>query len=206
MDYKAVFLKAFENIKRPGADSLLVWLLEETDFFTAPASARFHGSRPGGLVEHSVNVYDRLMEIAEREFRGMGEDGIPPLAIEPLAIMSLLHDLCKVNVYHEEVKRRKNAETGLWEEYVGYSYRDDLPLGHGEKSVYLIMRFMELNEEEALAIRWHMGAYDNAARGGSSTLTAAMESTELVWWLQEADMCATHIDEREAISNEWPRS
>lgn len=197
MSRKDEFIRAFGKIKRPGAEELLVWLLEETDFFTAPASTKYHGAYPGGLLEHTMNVYNRLQEIAERELLALGEFELPAYVEETVAIVALFHDLCKVNVYREEVRRRKNAETGIWEEHTAYIYKDGFPLGHGEKSLYQIMQFLPITEEEALAIRWHMGAYDSAARGGSKTLSEAMKASRLVWWLHEADMCATYIDEQE---------
>lgn len=106
------------------------------------------------------------------------------------------HDVCKAGVYHAETKRRRNPETGVWEDYLGYTFRDPLPLGHGEKSLYQIARFIRLEDHEALAIRWHMGAYDTAARTDLRDLSAAMDATPWVWRLHEADMCAAHIDER----------
>lgn len=113
-----------------------------------------------------------------------------------VAILGLLHDVCKAGVYHIERKRRRNPETGVWEDYLGYTFRDPLPLGHGEKSLYQIARFIRLEDHEALAIRWHMGAYDTAARTDLRDLSAAMDATPWVWRLHEADMCAAHIDER----------
>lgn len=115
---------------------------------------------------------------------------------ETVAILGLLHDVCKAGVYHIERKRRRNQETGVWEDYLGYTFRDPLPLGHGEKSLYQIARFIRLEDHEALAIRWHMGAYDTAARTDLRDLSAAMDATPWVWRLHEADMCAAHIDER----------
>lgn len=114
-----------------------------------------------------------------------------------MAVLGLLHDVCKVGCYHLETKRRKNKETGRWEDYQGYVFRDPLPLGHGEKSLFLIERHMDLTTEEALAIRWHMGAYDTSAAGARS-MDAAMAASPWVWRLQEADMCAAWIDEQEA--------
>ena len=117
---------------------------------------------------------------------------------ETVAVLALLHDVCKVNCYHTETRRRKNPETGYWEDYQTYAFRDPIPLGHGEKSLYLIQRHMDLEPEEALAIRWHMGAYDNAVKGDGRALSAAMEATPWVWRLHQADMCAAWVDEREA--------
>lgn len=137
-------------------------------------------------------------EITVRDALKGGSGDLWPEEEETVAVMGLLHDVCKLDVYHRETKRRRNKETGKWEDYQGYSYRDPFPLGHGEKSVFLIMRHMALTEEEALAIRWHMGAYDYAAKGGDKALDAAMDVTPWVWRLHEADMCASRIDERGA--------
>ena len=199
MDKKAEFLKIWtERVQRDCADALLAWLERETDFFEAPASSKHHGAHPGGLLEHSLNVYHRLRKITVIETYGFPL--APKLAEdveETVAILGLLHDVCKVGVYHTETRRRKNPDTGFWEDYQAYVFRDPLPLGHGEKSVYLIQRHMDLEPEEAMAIRWHMGAYDSAVKGGARDMGVAMNMTPWVWRLQQADMCATYVDERE---------
>nr|WP_325304988.1 TraI domain-containing protein [uncultured Dysosmobacter sp.] len=185
-------------VTRPGAEKLMAWLEEETDFFTAPASTKHHLNHPGGLMEHSLNVMGNLNRITRRDLNLEDEHSeLPPQIAETVVILGLLHDVCKVNCYHLETKRRKNPETGRWEDYQGVVFRDPLPLGHGEKSLYLIQRHMDLLPEEALAIRWHMGAYDNAAKADQRALSASMAASPWVWRLQEADMCAAWIDERE---------
>ena len=188
MTSKERFLGLFQCVEpRPEMEELLAWL-ETTDFFEALAGAKHHGAYPGGLVDHSLDVYDQLLlEPGALEYSG-----------NTLAVCALLHDACKVGVYHLEDRRRKNPDTGRWETYQGYVFRDPLPLGHGEKSVFLIQRHMDLTDEEALAIRWHMGAYDNAVKGDGRALSAAMEATPWVWRLHQADMCAAWVDEREA--------
>lgn len=201
-DPRADFLAVYGNtIKRDGAASMLYWLDSKTDFFAAPASSKHHLAQPGGLVTHSLNVWRRLREITVRDLTGRYAPGVCHISEaeeETVAILGLLHDVCKAGVYHQETKRRKNPDTGKWEDYLGYTFRDPFPLGHGEKSLFLITRHMALTEEEALAIRWHMGAYDDAVKGGSRSMTEAMNLTPWVWRLQEADMCATWIDERSA--------
>jgi len=200
MDPRADFLAVYNRSvnRREGAVAMLKWLENETDFFTAPASTNKHLAQPGGLVIHSLNVWRRLREIAIRDILKDGPGELWPENEETVAILGLLHDVCKAGVYHQETKRRKNQETGKWEDYLGYTFRDPFPLGHGEKSLFLITRHMALTEEEALAIRWHMGAYDDAVKGGSRSMTEAMKLTTWVWRLQEADMCAAWIDERSA--------
>ena len=195
------------NIHRDYADAMLDWLEQETDFFTAPSSTKYHGAHPGGLLAHSLNVYYRLRNIAIRDLADKEDPGKCRLSEEQeetVAVIALPHDVCKVGCYHMETKRRKNPETGRWEDYEGYTYKDPIPLGHGEKSLYLIQRHMVLLPEEALAIRWHMGAYDDAAKTDSRAMSAAMAASPWVWRLQEADMCAAWIDEREA--GQWKRS
>ena len=183
------FMEAYTSaITRHGALDLMAWLEHHTDFFTAPASTKYHGAHPGGLVEHSLNVYRRLREIVIREDVEGGGD-LWPDQEETVAICGLLHDVCKVNTYAV-------ANAGQTEKPMTYTHKDLLPLGHGEKSLFIIQRNMALTDEEALAIRWHMGAYDDAVKGGSRALGAAMGMTPIVWRLHQADMCATWEDER----------
>lgn len=162
-------------IHREGADQLLD-ALSSNGFFIAPASTHHHGSYMCGLVEHSNDVFRRLIKLAADRTRGKRQ-----YSVETLAIVSLLHDVCKSNSYI----LRDN----------GYFYNDldDLPMGHGEKSVYMIMKYMDLTDEEALAIRWHMGAYDKAAIADSRDLNRAMKRSDLVTMLHLADMQATYL-------------
>ena len=186
------------NIHRNYADDLLAWLERETDFFEAPASTRNHGAHPGGLLVHSLNVYRRLRAIVCVETYGATtSDLLAEDVEETVAILGLLHDVCKVGVYHK-TDIFKAALEGKLDTMAPYEFRDPLPLAHGEKSLYLIQRHMDLEPEEALAIRWHMGAYDNAVDGAGRALSAAMEATPWVWRLHQADMCAAWVDEREA--------
>lgn len=181
MDNKERFVEIYTTqIHRAGAAELLEWL-ESTDFFTAPASTKYHGNYPGGLVEHSLNVYYELI--------GGGRVAGVPTA-ESYAIVALLHDICKADYYAESTKRQKNSD-GVWETVPCYTVREKFPFGHGEKSAFLVQRYMALTDAEALAIRWHMGAYDDAAKGGSRVLSEAMEKTPLVYALHAADMRAT---------------
>ena len=185
-------------VKRPGADKLLAWL-ETTDFFEAPASTRFHLSRPGGLVEHSIHVYHRLHDLYVSE-RQRAEDQ-PFIELlngeeETIAICSLLHDICKANFYTVEMRNRKN-EQGQWEKYPFYVVDDQLPYGHGEKSVYIISGFMKLTREEAMAIRWHMGFSDTDFKGGGFSVGNAFGKVPLAVLMHIADLQATYLDEAE---------
>lgn len=189
------FIELYQKlITRPGADKLLAWL-ETTDFFEAPASTRFHLSRPGGLVEHSVHVYERLraLFIAEKERADLCA-GITSQEEETIAICGLLHDVCKANFYTVEMRNRKN-EQGQWEKYPFYVVNDQLPNGHGEKSVYIISSFMKLSREEAMAIRWHMGFSDNDFKAGGFSVGNAFEKFPLALLTHMADLQATYLDE-----------
>ena len=185
-DYHAEFVEIYnKNITRPGADRLLNWL-ETTDFFTAPASTRFHGACECGLVMHSINVYNAMMQ----HFFTEGESA------ESYAICGLLHDLCKANFYKVGTRNVKNDVTGQWEKVPFYQVADQLPYGHGEKSVYLIEHFMRLKTAEAIAIRWHMGGFDDAVRGGSFAVSDAYNTYPLAVKLHIADLTATYLMER----------
>ena len=189
MTKKEKFLKIYEeNIKRPGSDKLLNWLCSESsDFFTAPSSTRFHGSYEGGLLEHSLNVYECLKDYLSRprtkELYGMD------YSEESIAIVSLLHDLCKVNFYAVDYRNAKNAQ-GIWEKVPYYTIRDELPYGHGEKSVYIVSGFMRLSREEAFAIRYHMGFSGNE---DTNLVGQALEKFPLALALNVADMEAAYF-------------
>ena len=191
---KDEFLRIYqENVNRPGAEEFLKWL-ESTDFFSAPASTRFHLAQPGGLVEHSVHVYERLKKLYSVEKYGdLSDVAVFPEA-ETIAICGLLHDTCKANFYGVEMRNRKN-EQGQWEKYPFYVVNDQLPYGHGEKSVYIISSFMKLTREEAMAIRWHMGGFDESVKGGSHAMSDAFSRFPLAVLLHVADLQATYLDE-----------
>ena len=163
MDAKDEFLDIFyDNIEREGSEKLLDWL-EKSDFFTAPASTRRHSAYRGGLCQHSVNVYKRFVKLLQMEF---GENWQKKISTESVAIMGLLHDVCKVGTYVEDYRNVKD-ENGNWVKKPYYKIEDSLPYGHGEKSVYMLSAFMKLTREEALAINWHMGEFDQRVQNGS---------------------------------------
>ncbi|MDE6593280.1 MAG: HD domain-containing protein [Oscillospiraceae bacterium] len=180
-----------ENIKRDGADKLLDYLMSsKSDFFTAPASTRYHGSYAGGLLEHSLNVYDCLADYLARprvkELYRLSADN------ETAAVISLLHDICKVNFYKTDYRNAKN-EQGVWEKVPYYAIEDQLPYGHGEKSVYIITGFMRLSREEAFAIRFHMGF---SGTEDINLVGRAFEKFPLAYALHAADMEASYFLER----------
>lgn len=181
---KEKYIECYKTaIKREGAAELLDWM-QKTDFFTAPASTKFHLSEEGGLCEHSLNVYQVMMD----RYNGGKPD-------ESMAISALLHDLCKAQFYKSNTRNVKNETTGAWEKMPYYTIDDRFPYGHGEKSVFLVERFLRLKVEEAIAIRWHMGGFDEAARGGSYAINGAFERYPLAVKLHIADIEATYLIE-----------
>lgn len=184
--YRDEFIALYTaNIARDGAQKLLAWL-DTTDFYTAPASTKFHCACTSGLVMHSVNVYKVLRE---RYFTEGDSE-------ESYAICALLHDVCKSQYYRTSTRNIKNEETGQWEKKPFYMVEDAFPFGHGEKSVYLIERFMRLKPAEAMAIRWHMGGFDDAAKGGSFAISVAFDRYPLAVKLHLADLEATYLREK----------
>ncbi len=193
---KKQFLEIYQkNITRPGGDKLLAWL-ERSDFFTAPASSRFHLSREGGLCEHSLNVYFRLKKLIMFENNLDQTEELEPALAETLAICGLLHDVCKVNYYKVEMRNKKD-EYGQWYQVPFYTTEDLVPYGHGEKSVYIISSFIHLSREEAMAIRWHMGGFDDTVKGNSFLVGRAFNLFPLALQLHIADMQASYLDENE---------
>lgn len=188
MNHKERFVSLYkEHIHREGSDKLLEYLVSEhSDFFSAPASTRFHGSYRGGLVEHSLNVYDCLEDYLLRE-RVKTTYHIQ-CNEETLAIITLLHDICKINCYRESTRNQK--VNGSWIQVPYYEYEDTLPYGHGEKSVYIITGFMRLTREEAFAIRYHMGFSGSEE---TRNVGAAFELYPLAFALSTADMEATYF-------------
>jgi hypothetical protein len=204
---KDLFIEAYrKNITREGAYKLLDWL-STSDFFDAPASTRHHLAEVGGLARHSHNVWRRLRELVLAE-QSVGDVRLDDIGDEPalssgkfddineetLAICGLLHDICKVNYYKTEMRNAKD-ETGQWIKVPYYTIDDQLPYGHGEKSVYIISGFMRLSRVEAMAIRWHMGGFDDSVKGGGYAMSTAFGKFPLAVLLHIADLQATYIDE-----------
>lgn len=188
MDYKQKFIEYYQaNIHREGADRLLEWL-QTADFFTAPASTRYHCACPAGLVMHSINVYEVMME---KHFDPETDSA------ESFALCALLHDVCKAQFYKVSSRNVKNERTGQWEKVPYYVIEDAFPYGHGEKSVFLIERFVRLKPAEATAIRWHMGGFDDAARGGNFSISVAYDKYPIAVKLHMADLEATYLREKE---------
>lgn len=192
MSTKEEFIQIYtSHIKREGSEALLDYLTNKSDFFTCPASARYHGSYAGGLCDHSVNVFHCLDAYLERE--RVQELYDLNYSKESIAIVSLLHDLCKVGCYKSGTRNVKDAN-GKWQAVPTYTFDDPLPYGHGEKSVYIISGFMRLTREEAMAIRWHMGF---SGTEDARNVGKAFQTYPLAFALATADMEATYFLENE---------
>lgn len=192
MEAKEQFIEIFQtHIKREGSDKLLDYL-KSSDFFTAPASTRFHLAEEGGLCAHSLNVYQRLVKLVQCEY---GDQFLEKYSMETLAVCGLLHDLCKIDMYKTEHRNVKNAD-GVWEQKPFFAIDEKLPYGHGEKSVYIINGYIRLTREEAVAINWHMGGFDDRVRAGNYSIASAYTMFPLSVFLHLADMTASYLDEK----------
>lgn len=182
MTEKERFLELCARVKREGMDDLLAWL-EKSDFFYAPASTRFHGACPGGLLTHSLNVYNEL----ERLLAAYPEVEVPE---ESAIIAALFHDVCKVGLYTSEKRNRKN-EHGQWESYDAYKVEEKFCYGgHGSKSVFILQNYIKLTPDEAVAINAHTGPWD-----GNTNVGSAYEQRPFAWLVHVADEAATYIRE-----------
>lgn len=178
------FESLLQSTGREGIDKLIKYI-KTTDFYTAPASTRFHSSYEGGLLQHSINVYEMLEAKSKTEtWKDIVKDE------STIIIVSLLHDLCKANYYTVEMRNKKN-EQGKWEQVPFYTVDDQSPYGHGEKSVMMLMEFIKLTAEEKYAIRWHMGFSE--PKDNYQYLGKAMEKYPLICALHEADLEATYL-------------
>lgn len=180
---KEEFLKILKTVNREGIEDLIKFI-ESTDFFTAPASTRFHGNYAGGLVEHSMKVYEILVEKVKHSSKTID------VAEDTLKIVALLHDICKANFYKVDYRNAKNA-LGVWEKVPYYVVEDTIPYGHGEKSVMMITEYMKLTSEEKYTIRWHMGFTE--PKEVYNTIGAAYTKYPLALLLFEADLEATYF-------------
>lgn len=184
---KQRFIDLLRSVDRPGIDSLVGYIENETDFFTAPASSQYHGAKEGGLVEHSLAVYEHLVRLTDQFLAGYKP--------ETLIISALLHDLCKANFYKVDYRNKKN-EHGIWEKVPYYAIEDQLPLGHGEKSVMIIQRFIRPTVAEVMAIRWHMGSFGASDYATTQSLSNAFNMYPLTVALHMADLAACYFDKK----------
>ena len=180
---KEEFLKILRTVNREGIEDLIKFL-ESTDFFTAPASTRFHGNYAGGLVEHSMKVYEILVEKVKNSSKKI------EVSEDTLKIVALLHDVCKANFYKIDYRNAKNA-LGVWEKVPYYTVEDTIPYGHGEKSVMMITEYMKLTPEEKYSIRWHMGYTE--PKENYNAIGATYTKYPIALLTHEADLEATYF-------------
>lgn len=192
-------------IHRDGLDKLLAWL-DKTDFFTAPASTKYHLSVEGGLCQHSLNVYDRMVLLCntyfEKEpsddnvYNGANTDEEGAFDMENIAMVALFHDICKANCYVRDFKNVK--VDGKWEQQEYWKWDEQFVYGHGSKSVYILQQFMRLPIDEALAIRFHMGGKEDPLTDMSERQYAQVyEKSKFAVILHLADSMAAWLDEYE---------
>lgn len=189
---KTEYISLLRSTNRNNIENVINWLENKTDFFTAPSSTAYHGNYKYGLLVHSMNVYKLANEIYNSIKIIKPEVSI---ALENIIISSLLHDICKCNFYKDKIKYRKD-EYNRWEEYQGYEIDDKFPYGHGEKSVlFLQMLGLEMEVQEMLAIRWHMGSWDGAMLqyDGKFAYSSACEKYPLCSIIQSADNMSSMI-------------
>lgn len=209
---KQEFLTLLKSINRDGIDALANWLESDNcDFFVAPSSTRYHGNYPGGLCEHSLNVYkaalalrDNVMSLSKK----YADDVATVCPDESIKLAALLHDLCKTNFYSPEVKSFKDTD-GYWKKYSGYKIEDKFPYGHGDKSVFMVQRFgVMLTGQEALAIKYHMGPFDESVVLSTylkGPYCQAMNTTPLLIIISQADAFATYCMEDALEPKDMPR-
>ena len=181
---KEEFIELLKSTKREGIEDVIKFL-EKSDFFQAPASTRYHGCYEGGLVEHSMKVYEIFKDKIEKSNI---EIKIPE---ESIIIMALLHDVCKANYYKVDFRNAKNQSTGEWEKVPYYTVDDTIPYGHGEKSVMMLTEYIKLTNEEKYAIRWHMGFTE--PKENYQYLSVAYQKYPIALLLHEADLEATYF-------------
>ncbi len=186
------FEELLSSVKRNGMDRLMDFI-RKSDFYTAPASTRFHSSFEGGLLHHSLQVYDCLRRKKE-EAQVVWADTMQKLDDESLILVALLHDICKTYYYTVEMRNKKD-ENGRWIQVPFYTVDDKVPYGHGEKSAMMVEEYIKLKPVERYAIRWHMGFSE--PKELYSALGAAIRKYPLCMALHEADLEATYLLEND---------
>ena len=194
------FESLLRSTERAGMDNLMEFI-RKSDFYTAPASTRYHSCHEGGLLEHTLNVYDRLVSKFNDELWKEKVD----VGSDSLIIAALLHDLCKSYFYGTELKNKKvYSDNGTksdsngrfdWVTVPSYTVDDKIPYGHGEKSVMMIEEYIKLKPMERYAIRWHMGFSE--PKENWNTLGTAMRKYPLILALHMADLESTYLLEKE---------
>lgn len=191
MNFKTLFVEECAGaIKREGFDNLMAWLTNQgqSDFFTAPASTKYHSNKEGGLCEHTYKVFKRLekkLPELKEHYQSLSEEEL----LEKIAVVSLVHDLCKVGFYTVSLRNVKDEETGKWNKVPYYTINDQLPLGHAEKSLYIAQNFMRISRDEAAAVLAHMGDFND------QKTSQIYQTFPLALMLHVADLESTYLDE-----------
>lgn len=190
LENREKFMELMRKTERAGVEDMLKWL-DTTDFYSAPASTRYHGSYPGGLVQHTLNVAYELKQLVDFYDVKIPKDSI--------LICALGHDFCKINTYRETIVNvpPQRTKSGKWEQQQGYKKDEYLKLGHGAKSLSTLQDFITLKDYEKEAIYWHMGAFDLGQYNNINDLSKTFEENPLAFLLHIADMCVTYIIENE---------
>ena len=152
--------------------------LKSTDYFSAPASTKYHAAYPGGLFDHNMNVLDELLRLTRNHTT------CPWGRPESPFIIATLHDVTKLGLYLEQ----KDNDEITYVKNPDYVWN-----GHGEDSVNKLLMHMELTEEEKMCIRYHMGAYETEDWDGYDK---AIRMYPNVLWTHAADMIASKVAER----------
>lgn len=182
---KKEIIRLLESVKRPGIEKLIEWL-NKNDYFAAPASTMYHSNYEGGLAQHSLNVY-KVLNKKREQYPELG------MTEENAIICGLLHDLCKVNFYKVTTRNKKNETTGKWEQVPFYKVDDQVPLGHGEKSIIILSTFIKLTLDEMYAIRAHMGGYE--PKENWNMVSGCWNRNKWAVLLHSADLEASYIYE-----------
>ena len=194
---KTKIIDLLRSTNREGIEKVITWLSDESDFFEAPASTAFHGNYSGGLAEHSLNVCEIALDLHEMLSKRKPEL-IGQVPKDSLILAALLHDVCKANIYKTVIKKRQNS-SGFWEAYDTYAVDySQFPLGHGEKSVIILLRLgLDMTDDEIMAIRWHMTAWDLAFQNpeAKGNLNMAKNQCSLLTIVQNADGIASALFE-----------
>ena len=190
LENREKFMELMRKTERAGVEDMLKWL-DTTDFYSAPASTRYYGSYPGGLVQHTLNVAYELKQLVDFYDMKIPKDSI--------LICALGHDFCKINTYKETIVNvpPQRTKSGKWEQQQGYKKDEYLKLGHGAKSLSTLQDFITLKDYEKEAIYWHMGAFDLGQYNNINDLSKTFEENPLAFLLHIADMCVTYIIENE---------
>ena len=185
-DAKQVFIAFLNGSGRNGISNVIEWL-EKSDFYSCPASSRYHGACRYGLLKHSLAVYYNMMKI-----RNALDPSLTLVSDDGIAVTALLHDLAKVGFYVESTRNVKNNDTGQWEKVPYYAIEDQMPIGHSEKSIIILLKLgLALSDNEIKCLRSHMGGWEP---GAEHIVGGCWKDNPLGPMLHMADMAAVYID------------